>query len=133
MDIDSITMGACFLLTCNFEIFSIVNSIMASKKATKMENPIHQLYFAVIQVNHQTVTIIRFRHPVRVHHAIEMFQFKNVLDIYTQKTTKTNSCLVLPASSQWQQMHLTRRLRRLPRLYHAHLWCVTGCSSRMPL
>ena len=35
---------------------------------------------------------MHFRHPVRVYNASELFQFKNVLVIYTQKTTKMNLC-----------------------------------------
>ena len=37
-----IAMHVCFLyIICNFEIFSSVNSSMASKMAAKMENPIY--------------------------------------------------------------------------------------------
>ena len=37
-----VAMNVRFLyIICNFEIFSIVNSSLASKMATKLENPIH--------------------------------------------------------------------------------------------
>ena len=37
-----IAMNGCFLyMICNFEIFSTVNSSMASKMAAKLKNPIY--------------------------------------------------------------------------------------------
>ena len=58
-----IAMIFCFLyIICNFVIFSVVNSNMASKMAVKIEKPIYRWYFAVFFLKHHHVfAISRFR------------------------------------------------------------------------
>ena len=65
MKVVIIAMSVCFLYKiCNLEIFSTVNSSMASKMAAKMNNPIIgdilQVFFFF--KNHHIFTFRRFLH-----------------------------------------------------------------------
>ena len=66
-----------------------------------------------------------------LYHASELFIIKDVLEIYTQQNKAMNACLLLPVSSQGQQMIIG--LRSLRSFCHVHLQCKTAGSSRMSL
>ena len=48
-----------------------------------------------------------------MYHSSELCIIKDVLDIYTQQKQRTmNACLVLPASSQRQQMSVDQKVEK---------------------
>ena len=58
-----VAMNVRFLyIICNFEIYSTVNSSMASKMAAKLENPIYWLFLLFFLNKSIHFAISRFRH-----------------------------------------------------------------------
>ena len=119
-----VALNVRFLYTiCNFEIFSTVNSSMASKMAAELENPIYW-YFLLFFLNKSI-------HFCYLAFSTSLARMYNA-SVHTFNKNKTmTACLLLPVSSQGQQMII--RLRSLRSFCHVHLQCMTAGSSRMSL